>query len=90
MGSALLPCVIPCSPVYMGVVRTAMAMVACLCNGGLSLLWQVALEMAGCISNGRLPPQGWSARVMADAPPSLSCTVLDSAVLAVKLNPEHF
>ncbi|KAK2101024.1 putative 2-oxoglutarate dehydrogenase E1 component DHKTD1, mitochondrial [Saguinus oedipus] len=43
----------------MGVVRTAVAMVAHLCNGGLSLLWQVASAMAGCISNGRL----WASRL---------------------------
>ena len=57
MGSALLPCVIPCSPVYMGVVRTAVVMVACLCCDGLSLLWWVASAMVGCLSNGRLHQQ---------------------------------
>ena len=52
VGSALLPC----SPVYMAVVRTAVVMVAHLCSGGLSLLWRVASAMAGCVSNGGLPP----------------------------------
>ena len=56
VGSALLSCVIPCSPVYMGVVRTVVAMVTCLCSGKLSLLWRVASAMAGCVSNGRVPP----------------------------------
>ena len=50
MGSALLPSVIPCSPVYMGVVKTAVVLVAHLCIGGLSV-------MAGCLGNGRLHQQ---------------------------------
>ena len=86
MGFALLLCVIPCSPVYMGVVRAAMVMVACLCSDRLSLLWQVASAMAGCISNGRVPPYGSSALVVVDAPRPLICTILGSAVLALKLS----
>ncbi|KAK2081690.1 hypothetical protein P7K49_040290 [Saguinus oedipus] len=55
VGSSLLPSVIPCSPDDMGVVRTAVVIVAHLCIGGVSLLWQVASAMAGCASNGSVP-----------------------------------
>ena len=67
MGSAQLPSELPCSPVYMGVVRTALAMVArlswggvsavagCLGNGGLPQQWRVALATAGCLGNGGRP-----------------------------------
>ena len=53
VGSALLLRVIPCSPVYMGVVRAAMVMVARLCSGELSV-------MAGCLGNHGLSRQ-WQA-----------------------------
>ena len=97
LGSALLPCVIPCSPVYMGVVRTAMVMVACLCNGGLSLLWWVALAMVGCLSNGRLHQQWQTTSVGVEClgngrhpsptelgHPGFSCACCET------LNPKHF
>ena len=84
VGSALLPCVIPCSPVYMGVLTSVVADSLCYCRQPRQR--QVASAMAGCVSNDSVASYGLSASVMADALPPLSCTVLGSAVLAMKLS----
>ena len=54
--------------------------------------WQSLSVMVGCLSNGRLvssgsvPQYARNVSVVVDAPPPPSCTVLDSAVLALKLS----
>ena len=56
MGSALLLCVIPCSPVYMGVLTSVV--VDSLCYGGLPWQRQAVSAMAeylGSLGSGRHP-----------------------------------
>ena len=78
VGSALLPCVFPCSPVYMGVVRTAVAMADSLCYDRLRRQWQSTSVGVECLVNGGCP-----------SPTELHCPGFSCACRET-LNPERF
>ena len=81
-----LPCCCGLSPAAAGSATGSALLPQALPCSRVSLLWHVASAMAGCISNGSVPLSGRISSVMANAPPPPSCTVLGSAVLAVKLS----
>ena len=85
-GSALLLQSLPCCHGLLPVVLFIWVWLE------LPWQWWPTSVMADSLCYGGLPQQwhstsvGWSALVMADTPPPLSCAVLGSALLAVKLS----